>query len=412
MSLSNTHQSYGSLSKAFHWATVLLIFTVIPLGIIANGLAHEVRAPGFSGDQAVVARTVLLFSLHKTIGVTIFFLALARIVWALRQPKPELLNGDKPLEATLAEMVHWLLYGSLILVPLTGWIHHAATSGFAPIRWPFGQNLPFVPKDETLAHLSGGLHVIFERVLVLAIFLHVAGALKHHVIDRDATLRRMLPGQITPPATPVQNHSGLLALLGALAIWGAALGVGSALGVIGGHGDAKAAPELAPELAEVQSDWQVQDGTLGLSVQQMGSAVEGSFADWTAAIRFAEPDAPGPAGSVEVTIAIASLTLGSVTDQAMGADFFDAGAFPTATFNAEIVKTDTGYVARGPLTIKDRSVPIELPFELTLEGNRARMQGSVTLRRLDFGIGAAMPDDSSLGFDVVVSVSLSAAQTE
>lgn len=407
MPLSNTRQSYGSLSKAFHWATVLLIFTVIPLGIIANGLAQEVRAPGFSGDQAVVARTVLLFSLHKTIGVSIFFLALLRILWALRQPKPELLNGDKPLEATLAEMVHWLLYGSLILVPLTGWIHHAATSGFAPIWWPFGQNLPFVPKDETLAHLMGGLHVIFERVLVLAIFLHVAGAVKHHVIDRDATLRRMLPGRIDPPATPTQNHSGLLALLGALVIWGAALAIGATLGVIGGHGAAKPTSELSA----VQSDWQVQDGTLALSVQQMGSAVEGQFADWTAAIRFVEPDAPGPAGSVEVVIAIPSLTLGSVTDQALGADFFDAQTYPTATFNAEIVKTDTGYVARGPLTIRDSSVPIELPFELTLEDNRARMQGSVILKRLDFGIGASMPDDSSLGFEVAVSITLSAEQT-
>ena len=206
MPLTNTPAAYGTVTKTFHWLTVLLIAATLPLGIIANDLAHQIRAPGAEVTDALVARAALLFSLHKTLGIAVFFTALARIGWALTQTKPGLLNGDRRAEAWLAETVHWLLYGSLLLVPLTGWIHHAATSGFAPILWPLGQSLPLVPQSESLAALTADLHIIFERVLILSILLHVAGALKHHLIDRDATLRRMLPGRTE--ATPAPRQPG------------------------------------------------------------------------------------------------------------------------------------------------------------------------------------------------------------
>lgn len=190
----NTSASYGTASKTFHWLTALLILTNIPLGWLARGLADEIRAPGFDGSEAVIARAALLFSVHKTLGLVILATALARIAWALSQPKPGLVGGDRRLEALAAETVHWLLYGSLVAVPLSGWVYHAATTGFAPIWWPFGQTLPLVSRDETVAAVARALHVTLQWVLVAAIGLHVAGALKHHLIDGDATLRRMLPG--------------------------------------------------------------------------------------------------------------------------------------------------------------------------------------------------------------------------
>ena len=337
MSLTNSPSRYGGVTKTFHWLTVLLILCVIPLGLIANDLAHSIRAPGAAPSDADVARAALLFSLHKTVGVTIFFTALARILWAFTQPRPGLLNADRRLEALLAHTVHWLLYGSLLLVPLTGWIHHAATTGFAPIWWPFGQDLPFIRKDDGLALRFAALHVVFERVLVVAILLHVAGALKHHFIDRDATLRRMLPGTTDAPMPPAQSH-GVAPFAVALGIWGLALGIGAGLGVFA----APERPGSAPALASVQSDWQVVDGTLALSITQLGNTVEGSFADWTAAIRFDPDIAEGPAGDVTVTVAIASLTLGSVSAQAMGGDYFDVQTFPTATFTAAIERTAQG----------------------------------------------------------------------
>jgi cytochrome b561/polyisoprenoid-binding protein YceI len=399
MPLANTDRAYGGVAKTFHWLTALLIAAIIPLGIVANDLPYE--------TSQQLARKAQLFSLHKTLGVTIFFVALARIAWAALQPRPGLLNAEKPLEARLAETVHWLLYGSLVLVPLTGWIHHSATTGFAPIWWPFGQSLPFVPRNEGTAALFAGLHLVLERVLVVAILLHVAGALKHHFIDRDWTLRRMLPGRGEPPVPPRAAQSAI-PVAAALGIWLAAIAAGSALGLYAGHDPIPAAAELE----EVDSDWTVQDGTLAITVTQLGSPVTGSFADWTAAIAFAPREDPGPAGNVDVTVAIGSLTLGSVTTQALGPDFFAAETHPTAVFAGEIARTETGYVATGPLTIRGETVPITLPFTLGIDGDRATMTGSLTLDRLDFAVGQTMPDESTLGFGVDVTVDLTAMRAE
>ncbi|KUJ80732.1 cytochrome [Ruegeria marisrubri] len=404
MSFANTASSYGSVTKTFHWLTALLILTVIPLGWAATNMAEAVNDPSVTATAGEISRTALVFSLHKTVGVLIFFVALARILWAMTQAKPGLLNAENKPEALAAEAVHWLLYGSLVLVPLTGWVHHAATEGFAPILLPIGQDLPLVPKSQNLADITAGLHWVFQWVLVASLALHILGAIKHHVIDRDATLRRMLPGHANAPEPPAQQH-GAGPALAALAVWGLALGAGAYAGTFATH---QTSSPATVALKMVQSDWQVQDGSLSITVGQLGTPVTGQFADWTAAITFDEPDAPGPAGHVEVTVAIGSLTLGTVTDQAMSADFFAVSEFPTATFKGEIVKTESGYEARGPLTIRDRSVDIVLPFTLDLADGTATMSGNLVLDRLDFGIGQNMPDESSLAFAVEVGVELTA----
>ncbi len=406
MPLSNTFSSYGSITKGFHWLTALLILTALPLGWFANDLAHAIYNPDIPTDESDIARAARLFSLHKTVGVAVFFVALARILWAISQPKPGLLNADNKPEAFAAETVHWLLYGSLVLVPLSGWIHHAAAEGFAPILWPFGQNLPLVPKSPALAEFTAGLHWLLMWVLVGSLAAHIAGALKHHVIDKDSTLRRMLPGRSDAPTPPDQSHSATPAIA-ALVVWAAVLAGGWSQGVFSHH--ARAQTDAA-ELAEVQSDWQVQDGTLEITIRQLGSPVTGSFSEWTAAITFDEPDAPGLAGSVDVTISIGSLKLGTVTDQAMGADFFDKTQFPTASFKADLFKTETGFEARGPLSIRDKSIDIVLPFDLSLQDNTATVSGKVQLDRLDFDVGTSQPTEDSLGFAVDVAVNLTASR--
>ncbi len=409
MSLTNTSRSYGTVTKSFHWIIALLIFTVIPLGWVGNTLAYDIRNPDIPTTDADVARVALLFSIHKTIGVAIFFIALGRIIWALGQTKPGLLNADKKLEATAAEIAHWLLYGSLVAVPLSGWIHHAAATGFAPIWWPFSQNLFFVPKSQPVADFFGSLHWVLVWVMIATLAAHIGGALKHFVIDRDFTLQRMLPGFGEGPETK-SDHSISVPLIAAVAVWVIAIGGGAALGKFEAHGAQDASHDSA-SLEEVQSDWQVQDGTLAIDVIQMGSAVSGSFADWTAAITFEDPDAPGPAGNVSVTVNIASLSLGTVSDQAMGPDFFNTEAFPTATFVAEIVKTDTGYEASGPLTIKGVSVPATLPFTLDLDGDTAVMEGALGINRLDFNVGESMQDEGGVGFPVEIKVNLTASRS-
>ena len=408
MPTTNTFSSYGTIAKTFHWLTALLIFTALPLGWIANDLAHAIYDPAIATSEADIARAARLFSMHKTVGVTVFFVAVARILWAVTQTKPGLLNAENKPEAFAAETVHWMLYAALLLVPLTGWVHHAAAEGFAPILWPFGQNLPFVPKSAYLAEVTAGLHWLFIWVLAGSLALHIAGALKHHVVDKDSTLRRMLPGHSDAPEPPQQHHSPVPAIA-ALAVWCAVLAGGWFIGVFADHSTAQSD---TAELTEVQSDWQVQDGTLSITISQLGSPVTGSFADWTAAIAFEDPPEPGLAGSADVTIAITSLSLGTVTDQAMGADFFDSARFPTARFKAELFKTETGFEARGPLTIRDKLVDVVLPFTLDLQGDTAVMSGQLELNRMDFNVGTSQPTEESLGFSVIVSVELTAKRSE
>lgn len=394
--MRNTGERYGGVAKTFHWLTALLIITLIPMGWYANQLPYE--------TDAQLAQKAWLFSLHKTLGVTAFFVALARILWALSQPKPGLLNADHKIESLAAEIVHWMLYGALVIVPLSGWISHAAASGFAPIWWPFGQNLPLVPKSVGVEHFFIYVHLVSTKVLIASLFLHIAGAVKHHVIDKDATLRRMLPGTPALPALPAQNHSRT-PLFGAVGLWAAAIALAGGLTL---SSESKAIE--AEALAEVSSDWAVQEGSIEIKVVQFGSEVAGNFADWTAAITFDETLTTEDVGSVTTTISVPSLTLGSVTNQAMGADFFDASNHATAVFDAVIRQAVDGYEAEGILTIKETAVPIVMPFGLVIDGDLAEMRADLTLDRRDFGIGANVGDEASLAFAVEVAIRLTATR--
>jgi len=399
MALANTTDRFGTVSKTLHWLTALGVIALIPLGLIANDMPYET-----SRQLADKAR---MFSLHKTLGVAVFLVALAQIAWALGQPKPGLLHPDRRMESLAAETALWLLYGSLVLVPLSGWITHAATTGFAPIWWPFGQNLPLVPKSATVASLFGGAHWVLTRVLILAIVLHIAGALKHHVLDRDATLRRMWFGTgVMPQTSPHRPRARPIAV--ALALWGSALLMGAALGTYTPYDG----PGTGAAQQKLRSGWIVQNGTLRITVTQFGNRVTGTFTDWSAAIRFDETIENGSAGTVDVTIATGSLTLGAATGQAMGPDFFNARDFPTATYVARIVPVTDGYEARGTLTIKGQSMPLTLPFGLSIDGNSSSMIGSARVDRRDFGIGDNLADESALKFGVNIRVELTATRAD
>ncbi|MEL6647259.1 MAG: cytochrome b/b6 domain-containing protein, partial [Pseudomonadota bacterium] len=409
MARVNTLTSYGSVTKSFHWLTALLILSMIPLGFFANQLAYQIKDPAIPTTGEDIARVAWLFSLHKTVGVALFFTALARITWAISQPKPKLLNGDKPLEAFAASTVHWVLYSALVIVPLSGWIHHAATTGFAPIWWPLGQSLPFVPKDELLAEQTAIVHWLSCIVLVGALVLHIGGAVKHHVIDQDATLRRMLPG-LALSAEPTTRQPGeVLPIMAAVSAWAGVIFIGGYLTLVD-HSIETVTDETAT-LETVDSDWVVTDGTLDLSVTQFGSKVEGGFSDWTAAIEYNEtPDAEGKHGTVTVTINVASLTMGSVTDQAKDTDYFDLANHPTATFEADILRTEEGHIAEGTLSVKDQTVPVRMPFELSLDGDTANASGGLTVDRRDFLIGMGTQDDATLSFAVEIAFALTATR--
>ncbi len=394
MSTANTPSSFGSVARVLHWLTALLILTAIPLGLYANSLP-------FDTSEALAAKAQV-FSLHKTLGVAAFFVALARILWAFTQPRPAPLHPERRLETFAAEAVHWALYLSLVAVPLSGWVHHAATTGFAPILWPFGDRLPFVPQSESVSHAASVLHWLFSKLLIASLVLHIAGAVKHAVIDRDATLARMTKGV----AAGSHAAHAVTPALAALVIYLA--GAATALSLSPQPQPVEATPAATEQVAaqaETTGNWQVTTGSLSFVVKQMGSDVSGTFPNWNADITFTT-DATD--NHVRVEIDTTSLELGSVTEQARSVDFFDVATHPTAVFEADILPATTGYEAKGTLTLLGLTKPVTLPFTLEITGDTAKMAGTLTLDRREFEMGRSFDDEASVGFNVQVDVELTA----
>ena len=162
---------YSAVSIVLHWAIFLLIFANV---IFADWMEH---AEGPSGLE--------YFQLHKTVGIAVLTLSLFRLVWRFTHPWPPLPEGMPGWERVLARGTHVAFYVLMIAVPLLGWA--AASAAGAP-----GLNLPMAESRE-LAKSLGGLHKLMVTAIYVVLALHVAGALKHHFLDKDEVLSRMLP---------------------------------------------------------------------------------------------------------------------------------------------------------------------------------------------------------------------------
>ncbi|CAN5211785.1 cytochrome b [soil metagenome] len=181
-----TPARFGTVAIAFHWLLALAMTGSFCVGVYMSDLA-------FSPTR------VTLFNWHKWAGVTILALSAARLLWRLSHRPP-------PLPAdVLAAMPGWqqrahrltllLMYLLFFAVPLAGWAYSSAM-GFQVV-WFGVLPLPdFMPLDKTLAEtLLKPLHATLAFTLAALVLLHVAGALKHQVIDHDGLLRRMWPGR-------------------------------------------------------------------------------------------------------------------------------------------------------------------------------------------------------------------------
>jgi cytochrome b561 len=129
---------------------------------------------------------------HKSWGITILALAVIRLVWRLVNPTPLLPTTLKPWERAAAHVTHYGLYILLFVMPLTGWIASSARS--FPVSWFGLVQLPdLVGSNRPLYDSLMTVHYWLSWTLVAIAFLHVAAALKHHLVLKDDVLRRMLP---------------------------------------------------------------------------------------------------------------------------------------------------------------------------------------------------------------------------
>lgn len=176
------------VTVSLHWLVGITIIALLAVGIYMK----EFEVLG-------------LYNIHKSTGVLIFAFILARVAWRAKNGWPEPAGNYKRTERLLAKITHWVLLAGTVIMPVSGMMMSGAGGyGFgifsltimAPNPDP-GNPQEVVPLNETVAELGHELHEITGYLLIAAVLLHIAGALKHHIVDKDGTLRRMLGADIS-----------------------------------------------------------------------------------------------------------------------------------------------------------------------------------------------------------------------
>lgn len=171
--------NYTRTAIALHWLTATLILITFVLGVYM----HELTFSPFK---------LKLFSYHKWIGVTIFLLTLVRLAWRTTHTPPPMPDTIPLWQQRAADGVHLLLYALMLAIPVSGWLMSSAKG--VPVVYLGLLQLPdLVNKDKALGEFLTMVHQAFVFGLMGLVGMHAAAALKHHFIDHDATLRRMLP---------------------------------------------------------------------------------------------------------------------------------------------------------------------------------------------------------------------------
>ena len=170
---------YGRMAIALHWLTAMLV-----VGSFTVGLSM-VRMP--LGRQKLE-----WYGWHKWIGITILLVTCLRLAWRATHAAPPPLSTMPQWQRRASLLVHRTLYLLLLVTPLSGWIYSSSTGvqvvylGLLPLP-------DLVPKDRVLARGLLALHLTLNFTLFSPVCVHTAAALKHHFIDRDTVLTRMLP---------------------------------------------------------------------------------------------------------------------------------------------------------------------------------------------------------------------------
>ncbi len=179
MQLRNSSTRYGLISRVLHWGVALTVFGLFALGLWMVGLDYYDTWRKAGPD------------LHKSIGITLFAVMLVRLVWRLVSPPPPPLATYSRMTRIGAHLGHLFLYVALFAVMLAGYLISTADGVGIPVFGLF--EVPaLVSGLPDQAETAGTIHLYLAWAIVVFAVLHGLAALKHHFIDRDVTLKRML----------------------------------------------------------------------------------------------------------------------------------------------------------------------------------------------------------------------------
>lgn len=179
MMLRNTIRSWGTVARLLHWGLAAIIFVQVLLGFLA-------------ANWRLSPTKLDLFVWHKSVGMLVLLLVIARLLWRLMNPTPQLPDGVPVWERQAARVNQAILYILMFCLPLSGWVINSAANIPFKIFWLMPLPLITAP-DKLLEEQAKTLHAIFLLCLLVALLVHVAAALRHHFQKRNDVLRRMLP---------------------------------------------------------------------------------------------------------------------------------------------------------------------------------------------------------------------------
>jgi cytochrome b561 len=173
-----TDVAYTRTAIALHWLTVALIATGFTLGKWMVGLP-------------IAPQTLRVYAYHKWIGITVLTLTLARLAWRFAHPVP--LPAELPAwQRRAATASHASLYVLMLAIPVSGWLFSSA-SGVGVVYLGLIALPNLVAKDAALAATLKSVHFALNFTLLALVLLHAGAALRHHLVQRDRILWRMLP---------------------------------------------------------------------------------------------------------------------------------------------------------------------------------------------------------------------------
>jgi len=170
---------YGTLAKAFHWVTFLLLLASFGIGLTMV-------------DMPLGLGKLQAYSWHKWVGVTVFLITILRLAWRLADPPPPFPAEMPAWQRIAARLSHAGLYTALLIMPVSGWVMSSAL-GLKTVYFGLVPLPDLVAPDRALGESLVRLHHILGFAFAVLIGIHIAAALYHHVVVKDDIARRMLP---------------------------------------------------------------------------------------------------------------------------------------------------------------------------------------------------------------------------
>jgi cytochrome b561 len=177
MLIKNTENHFGAVSIFLHWLMTILIIVLIVLGL------YMTRIP-------ISVEKIKLYGWHKEVGVLVLAFVVIRLLWRLLNKTPSL-AALPPWEIIAARSVHYIFYILMFILPFTGWLLSSAAGLQISFFGLF--NLPnLIAPNNHLRLFFTETHKLLAYLIIVMLCLHTSAALKHHLVNKDNILRRML----------------------------------------------------------------------------------------------------------------------------------------------------------------------------------------------------------------------------